>query len=454
MGAMANDSGERQFYGEWWLPAEPERRVPGVLSFSQQAGGVLKLIGRLGALGAGGMALGNAGDRAVTLLDCRTRSLQRSTPQVHTLSVGQIVSGIWFDAGEPIEFDRCTVHLRHLTEWSGVDGLSELQNPWVIRTRNVLRDDGSVACELIEDEKYAIEDTEHPPVVIALAGGQTLRLHHLLTDIADPPRSFGVRQEVVAEIESPQLVPLVDLVNLISDFQRLVSICCGRPAAINSVTLMHPSAPIQSLAGVALPDSRDDLEYITRWATVDRNPEPLDVRTILLAMNQVGGPDGIREWLGVAEQYRDELRRVLHTRWQPNRDPYDAVVALCSCLEAVDRRWRGDTVKDLRVRLRRLAAFVDPAFAQFVPAESRHRWLQIAVQSRKYAAHHLGAVAVTPSPELHWLSESLYWVFVLVLLKLAGVNEKALLAAAQHHTLERVRRSIQAVFREPGAEIK
>ena len=138
--------------GDWWLPGREDRKMPGILSFSPEKGGELRVIG--GALleleevapreplEGGGFSitatedaidqansydriLGEAEGKCYTLERClgvhRAGGFLRSYRQV--IHVERIYVGIRFDEGEVAGGDGVLCEFRGLAEWVGRTGI-------------------------------------------------------------------------------------------------------------------------------------------------------------------------------------------------------------------------------------------------------------------------------------------------------------------------------------------
>ena len=116
----------RTFKGHWWLPEEPDRRVPGVLSIDRLRKSQLELIGHLGGELDSLYAeryqrvLGISTDgKLFTLMDC---VVVNSTMSWHgsgseRLNVQFVYLGACYDSSDDILFDGFTVRYGNLENW-------------------------------------------------------------------------------------------------------------------------------------------------------------------------------------------------------------------------------------------------------------------------------------------------------------------------------------------------
>jgi len=126
----------------WWLPEEPERKIAGVLTFSQDDIS-LELIGILprpelkpDASGEVELSLGplsrerilglSTGGKAFTLENCQVSSFNLSMPGFFTerLAPSLILEGAHYASGEEVVFDELSVRYTQLDAWVATSGLS------------------------------------------------------------------------------------------------------------------------------------------------------------------------------------------------------------------------------------------------------------------------------------------------------------------------------------------
>jgi hypothetical protein len=121
---------------------------------------------------------------------------------------------------------------------------------------------------------------------------------------------------------------------------------------------------------------------------------PPDDHAALVARLLLAVPEGDREWLEKRLEYSNEPR--------------------------------------LRKRLRDLADFAGPAFADFV--DNTRQWSFVVAKVRNALTHYQGA---EPRLEgLFYLSESVYLLVALCLMRLAGANEALLRAATANRHVQ------------------
>ena len=123
--------------GLWWLPSDPDNKIAGTVTFTGEARPTLRLIGAFAdtdmqVLAGQEHALihGLCEKDAVTLIDCRTRSIRNrfgSTAQQrqHIEARLMLVGPVLLSQPDDAYFNRITVGVDHLLAWSGHSGITD-----------------------------------------------------------------------------------------------------------------------------------------------------------------------------------------------------------------------------------------------------------------------------------------------------------------------------------------
>lgn len=439
--------GSFEVQGLWWIPESEDHKVPGVLSWSPDGGGTLKLVGQLwpvilldNELPGGGVqkyrdrthehdhsypvVLGEVEHNSYTLLNAfqtskRDWSLEQSTETVHANAV---LEGGWFD-GPEVEVDRVRFRLRDLADWVDVTGL-EMTYP-----RMDVDGDG--------DEFAVVTARSLPSFRIPTAGPGVSLLHRLGASTTGNNAST-VEQDWVLAIDQEQMAPLQTFVEVASDFQDLVSIATGRTSEFTGVVLHHPDLPKRSLAGTPIGKAREDLNYHAQWSNrVDyvaegvSAREPLSVFRMNFSFGQIG-VEGVGRWLDTAARFRTELGRAMATRYSRGAYLEDRIMNVCAALESFDKHYRGPDDEIWYVK--RIAACVDLAgdiFTNLI-VEDPDAWAKRVRDLRNDLAHHRERFRLDGSVGGHLISEQLFWLFVLCILRVAEAPDEVFECIAKH----------------------
>ena len=400
--------------GEWWLPADPDALVHGRLTFSQGDGGSLDLYGEL-APGSGTSArypvvLGVAGGADYTLLDCfyTRRDLNwGGSTRYETLAVNQVLHGSLLDDPGDLRGNSVTVALRHLTEWVTDSGIEE-QHTWAV--------DPAPPVEPV----FSISTYRTPDQTAAAADGRTVVLSRHLGLKGDGVSSRTLTQAFslrVTAADPTRRLPLDDLLDWASDLQDLVSVATGRTATLQRVAFYDPDITRQALSGRY---DREPVEVIARW-TAGHDPDPARVERhrLLFSYDDLGGIDAVARWLDTAAAHRGALGRVMATRYSTPMFVSDRLMNCCAALEAFDRKTTAKST--FRSRINRCVSLAGEPFSALVGDTAA--WAAAVTRARNEVAHHLEHPVRRASPATLYLSMSLYYLFVLCMLRTTGAPD-------------------------------
>jgi hypothetical protein len=119
-----------------------------------------------------------------------------------------------------------------------------------------------------------------------------------------------------------------------------------------------------------------------------------------------------------AHRHRTALARVLASKFSPSMDVNDRVLNRAAALEAFDRERTGTTQSKFKTRIARCVDYAGEPFPTLV--ENVDAWLEVLRRERDDTAHHLGSLQLG-GPETLYLSDSVYWLFVLCMFRAANL---------------------------------
>lgn len=427
--------------GQWWLPDHPEHRITGTLSWDPTSGGTLKLLGQLRPrvviehpLPDGQvqrvvkddqdrsypLVFGQVEDHPYTLLDAfmsfkRRWSPTESTEHVH---VNALVDGAWFD-DRTVDVDRASVTVRDLAEWVGTSGL-KMAYPRI--------DDGGTA-------EYQVSATRVEPITVPYSHA-SIQLRQWLGASTHGNQSMTLTQDWVLHVDSGTPVPWKSFADIASDFQDLVTIATGRTAEFRTVGLQHPDLMEHALNGSPIADMRRTATLHAQWSNrVDRNregtkaDEPITHGDLYFDFAQMTA-EGVGRWLDAAAEYRTELGRVMSTRYNPGYLE-DRIMNICAALESFDKHRRTVRRADYVVRVEECVSFAGEPFWDLI-GEGPDAWAKRTKKLRNDLAHHDEQFRKQGTVGGHLVSEQLYWLFVLCMLRVAEASDGVFEAIAQH----------------------
>lgn len=430
--------------GQWWLPVHDELKVPGRFVWDRESGGELHLLGQLipdewedHVLPGGSVQKvrtkrtepgsltypvihGQVGRRAFTLLD--SYSLRRQERALGELAledihVNQLLeSSAWFMDGDDLRFDRATVAMRHLTAWIGRSGIN-VEHPRFDRTSDL----------------FSSISTESLPALDVVSDDGKVSFGQSLSETGDRLHSAGVSQRWDLHITFDTVQQIDAFIGIASDIQDLVSIAVGKTASFERVTVRHPEVPLRSLAGEPIGNVRDEILYRARWSNRSSEVEPVRTHGQFFNFDDFDGTDGVRRWMTVAQTYRTELGRVMATRYSAAMYLEDRVMNVCAALDSFDavRRNAGSPTINFVDRIKESIAFAGDPLTQLLPANT-DGWAKTVKEVRHDLAHHKVRFRQNAIQIDHLLSEQLYWLFVLCVLRLADTPDEVYASISKH----------------------
>ncbi|MGW5256511.1 ApeA N-terminal domain 1-containing protein [Streptomyces sp. NPDC004012] len=416
-------------HGHWWLPGREANKVPGTLKIDFSGGAELILIGALRSFEEFGEkstkdgvtttsfaqeAIEKSGTyprihglvdvTAYTLEDCFQKRASRNlfggvpTEVVH---VNQVFKNVYYEDGEETVATGISFAVRHLAHWVRQPGL----------TYSIRQLSKSSTIDVQSEPNISVHGFELPSEDVPLAGGAQLHLRQRLILSGNGITAKTIEQVCYFRYDSKDLTHMRHLLEVASDVQDLVSIATNRTAQFDEVNFYHPEIRL-------MPDTQDDtlkpIEFFARWnaATETAEKEP---QSLVFGFREFQGMSGVSSWLTVAAKYRTSLGRVMATRYSKSMPVSDRLLNRAASLESFDRERNGDSV-DFGGRMARCADYAGGVFMEMV--RDRRKWSKMVKADRDDVAHNLGRSRETS--EQYFLAESLYWLFVLCLLKEAN----------------------------------
>ncbi|WP_157519700.1 HEPN domain-containing protein [Herbidospora daliensis] len=433
--------------GQWWLPGRDDRKIAGILRFDSDSGAELRLIGTFRSIFEEGERTQQPGGTVTVAVSMESIERDGTYPRIHglaegkpytledcfrgrttrhliggtgteTVHVNQILRGAYFEKDEELAANGMSVDLRYLTHWACSSALKET---WAFRTDE--REDLPLDAPDITLEARTRDDA-----VVVLPEGDTLRLAHSVTVEGDRVTTRGLTQNFSFRFDASSLCPLPELVERASDLQDLVSIATGRTAEFDGMRFWHPDL-IWEREGR---QHRQSIEFFVSWNAKDKskNPGELPLHDMFFSYAEFGGIDGIGRWLESAARHRGALGRVMASRYAKSMFVSDRLLNRAAALEAFDRTTFGHSQSKFKTRLGRCADLAGELFVELVG--DVETWAEVVRNDRDDIAHHLGTrVKQTPSAQL-FLADSLYWLFVLCMLRDVK-SPQAVFDRIEHH---------------------
>ena len=411
--------------GLFWRPEEPERKFAGRLRFSPTDGATLSVVEpmRFNATGvtrvaltdllaggpdAGGEArlLGVTESHVLTLDGCSQpgSSMGSNLMIQRRYRVTTVLTGVHLGREEPMSFTRASVELSNLASWVGRSGLS---------VDDVLADDS--------EKPSGLRLTyQHVPAVETNTDDGSIAVRFPWRCKFNPFGQSLIEHECLFECRFREPQPLGKLMEVCQGLRNLVTICVQAPSAILDAKLTHAN-------------SERPVDWYTEWIGAGSPKEKVVVERPKMAFtcDDLGGLEGIRAWLKLASRYSVVIALLVSHWYVPplyqEQRYFNAIVAAESLIRI---RKQEQNIKNLKKELIDLAEKIEPLF---VPLVGDHRkWAGEVVRTRVNYVVHPGRQGSGDGYRQYLLSESIYLLVVLTLLRECGASDDALKKIQSH----------------------
>lgn len=216
--------------GYWWLPANPEREIPGTLLYGHDTESELQLLGstrdgidaiqtmmRWGAEHRPELILGLASDGTkFTLYDCLQTGGSLSAFMLETFHPSIVIEGRHFQSPQELVFEHLTMRLSHLGEWFQHTG------------REITIDDPET-----DQRKYTLTYQRPEILCIAFDEGRIEFGHDHRVKFARFRGDFTISEEACVSVYPTNPLPITEFLQeclpVVSNF---LSLCIGRTLTI------------------------------------------------------------------------------------------------------------------------------------------------------------------------------------------------------------------------------
>ena len=426
--------------GLFWLPSNPEDRVAGRLTFDAVNLAQLDLIGAFHELPSSesvGLAgtldedkklriHGVAGGNLITLDRCTQLQGRYVMPRVRRQKylAPLVLTGKHFSDGELLEFDSVSVHLRHLEHWVNRTGVELWVEPW-------------------EDPKEATTfGLIYTPLESLVATTSTceLELRFFGKFIKDYLIRNTIEQRCNFILRFPRPHPLRSVLQLCSALQDIVTVGAFAPSRIVRLHLGVPESNADAyplgmeksqvqlyagLSGSSLPD-------------MEKSPIHLDM---LFIFDDMGGLDGVAKWIEESDRLRIVLSALMNYWYVPEQTEESKFFNVIAAVEALARIRTQQQNINFKRELKSLACIAGHSFKTLVGDVDC--WVNEIVQTRINNVVHRGLRGYADSIRLSMLSESVYFLVVLCLLRECEVSADASNRVQEHHRFRKLATQLQ-----------
>ena len=437
--------------GKFWPASTPENEVPGRVSLDTNSGGKLVLIGafydlrrevggpteeqtpfEIGARPLGpveGIRIhGQAGNLKLTLENCIRIETVQSFPTGtarEEYHVGMVFLGIHLEEAEPLEFACVNLRISHLEQWVGktgievsfhADGSTDNVDGFQVRR-------GSMAHEIVS------------------TGYGKLGLDFRYPVFFDWISEARIRQECVMGLGLTEPKALDHILRMCSALQNLITIGLDSPSSVVSLMLHQEPGPIFRDAAA---DGMVELRAPMQGHDVPGRETAPHRHQMLFNFEDVGGIDGVARWVDIAEKYETVMGSLVSHWYLPRLYSEHRFFNACTAAEAMRRIQLQKQTFNFGNELKLLALQAGKPFEALVG--DTDAWRKKVIQARVNYVVHPGLQKVRAADGLYPLSESLYFLVVMCLLRECGVPEETVDRVCQYQRFWILTRQLKDVL--------
>jgi len=441
---------ELQYVGYWWLPSKEETMVPGILTFSNEDGIRLALIGSFRELRGTSqsplpvypLVLGLTEGKLLTVCDSVETRISMSGPGFTSqeLSPRMAYIGAHFaDPGE-LRFHKADVEYSHLPDWVGLTGF---QPSYDIENQSGLK-------------KYQLAYV-YPEKVKASTSKGKVSVTYSFRSGGDLLREVRLRQSVWMRIETNKELPFEELHSqFIYPLQNLLTMATARPNSLVNASVYSRAKsatrangtvrelPIQVVFPVAyhliepgkrlMPDdmlftlqdvAQDFRGVIERWLEV---ADELDsVCNLFFGVQYSPRMYFEHQFLNMVQAAESYHRRRYSKQVLPEEEHRNRIDSILTTSEGRYREWLAVKLKwsnepSLRRRIRELIDVADRVISALAP--DKESFIQKVLDTRNFIIHHDPSLEgkAAQGAELYQLTQTLSFLVQACLLGELGFS--------------------------------
>ena len=407
--------------GIFWDAEAPEHQVPGRLRFDPHAGIELTLTGAFdevpdtdstpGVVIPARQIHGVAGDNIFTLVGCGQSNYQFRFPGVfrtQSFFAQALLKSIHLATSDFAGMTSISIQSRHLAQWTNY----------------------SKAVDDYDYDEQTDKLTEYrlsyrPPLeerVTTPIGEISLRPTFQMSGASS--RHAQLDYGCVMKLEPKAPWKIEKLVEHAIRFRNLLSLAIDAPEHIETTQLTHPDYLEDGLHGTKRPIAFD---LLRQW---DASPPQFPERDVqhfnmLFTLSDLGGLEGISNWLEVSGEYDVVIQAALAMQFMPAQFVDARFLSVAASADAFARIHSGNPDLSYRERLLYLGELAGDVFRDFVV--DLDLWSKVVKEQRNNIAHGENkSVYQQYRPPHGLLGRSVYYLVILCLMRLLDVDESAL----------------------------
>ena len=423
-----------EYSGVWWLPSNPQDTVAGTLTFSNEEGLELTLIGALGdatpfnsSTDHHELILGISGDgKLITLNGCSVTSLKIGMPGFARQSYRCHRCYVGFHVSEPneLQFSRFDIRYSHLPDWVRVSGFTIRPN--------------------LEQHKLDVFYTLPNELEGETSRGK-VSLTFTLNTSGDAIEEMSLRQSVSLEVKADKKYPVHELISqFIRPLQNLLSLATTKPNTILELNVYSKEVSFEKSNGevvetpikvffqqryfeprqgkLLIPDymlfTLHDIEgdfpsIIERWFQVSADLD--SVCDLYFGIQYTPSMYSENRFLNIAQAVESYHRRRMKNNVLPKAEHKALKEAILSQVDAEHREWlKGQLAYSneprLEQRIRELTENVYEAVAPLI--SNKEEFAKKVKDTRNFLTHYDKRLEdkAAKGSELFWLTRKLSYL--------------------------------------------
>ena len=417
---------ELNLEGVFWLDNKPDDQVAGRLTFDSTSGARLDLIGSLHKLEESfgesvgpARVLGVAGGKELTLVDCYRTNTSMQIPGIvrEQYRPALVLTGYQIGESQSLVFDEIRLRLRHL-------------DSWVWRTGTVV--------DVSPDEQGTgigkIQITHNPldKEVFPTDFGE-LELAFAYRFNPDPYHTTTLTQSALLGARFSESRAMPDILETSTALRNLLTIGVGAPAFVIEATLTRADL-VRELGDGKTTPIRIGLYARGLGGTTQAEAKDMYPGQMPFTFDDIGGLGGLARWVRTAARFKAVIGSLLSHWYLPDIYVDNRFLNIIIAAEALERIRLNQQNFDFSDGLERLAGYAGRPFEALV--QDVKSWVNEVIRIRINSVVHRGLHENIEGTRVFWLSESLYFLVVLCLLRECGVEEGALLKVTRHERFE------------------
>ncbi len=424
---------ELNLEGIFWPIDRPDDQVVGRLTFDRESGAELDLIESFhpleklfGEIEQPVQIHGVAGGKTLTILDCYRTNWSMEIPGIgrQRYRSATVLSGAHVLDVKNLDFGSVRFHAEHLENWIRKTGT----------TVEVDFDDQTNAIKKVQITNIPLDNE----VIQTEFGSLELAFSSSFNPNVFPNVTLAHKTAFVLKFAKRR--PLPDIKQMCSAIRNLITIGIDAPSSIMDVRVTHPSYSRRTSNG---DDQLIQLELHSNLLedTTQKKEGSILPHLMLFSFEDIGELDGVHKWLTASAKYKAVMGSLLSHWYLPSVYTDNRLLNVIIASETLARIRLNRQNINFGLELRGLADYAGDPFSTLV--QDVGSWVNEIVRARINNLVHRGLHDEIDTERMFWLSESVYFLVVLCLLKECGVLEATLRNMEQHRRFRNVSKGLQ-----------